>query len=767
MDIPAPKPELAYYASSIDRHIALVAIRQWLLPRLRRQGMNDEDARIVAFQWMRGSYLTASRIAHSSDSILWSAKDSASNVDSILGLSDRELLELKMLVTYDYQRMLGGKYINKAVKTTVDEDVDNESVTLRRVRNKVYYSVILGDEQYDKLKDGTDQASDAKNADATADAWIFQLGMRYTWPFSLEEGPPKRINTDYYDVLASSYGCGYHAVSTPITAYYDQWGSLFPDLTMHVGHGNIAADLKDAASNGSWWTDKAYRQLALTGEFSPSIELNMAGYGKVLSEMLLTALFDGGELDQPDAMATLFITIDEGVEVSPTTRAMYRFAHTNGEGLDLLIVNSAGTSLVKDLESAEEALGDLVTDGREIPAATKTGRGKVSARPTARSKSKPRVVPEPDPEETPISQPTPTARARPRPTVTRGRAKPTPEPVEATAEEEEPTPTPPPARTTVGKTRARPTVTRGRGRRPEPVPEEEPEPETPIPAPEEPEVATPTPVTKGRTASRRPVVVRGRSKPAPVEEPTPEPPAVEEESEPEPVASPSATKRPTIRTRPTVLRGRTSRQPVATTPVEEPEEAKEEPEDEETPAPAPTTMTARVGARNKAVITRGRSRGPVAPTPAPVGIGSVPAPAVAASAAATLPPPYDGTSLLYTGPSQGAPLPTHITTMLQSVRNIPGISFEQASAPDEQGRITRRSMTRFERAKIIGLRAEQLAKNRPPMVPVAPDELDVVTIAARELLLVPERFPFHIERTLPSGVVETFAPTELHNTHWV
>lgn len=60
-----------------------------------------------------------------------------------------------------------------------------------------------------------------------------------------------------------------------------------------------------------------------------------------------------------------------------------------------------------------------------------------------------------------------------------------------------------------------------------------------------------------------------------------------------------------------------------------------------------------------------------------------------------------------------------------------------------------RRLTRFERARIIGIRALQLNLGAPPLVPVEETEWDALKIAEQELNL--GVLPISIRRTFPDG----------------
>mmetsp|Transcript_9982 Transcript_9982/g.24652 ORF Transcript_9982/g.24652 Transcript_9982/m.24652 type:complete len:140 (+) Transcript_9982:43-462(+) len=76
----------------------------------------------------------------------------------------------------------------------------------------------------------------------------------------------------------------------------------------------------------------------------------------------------------------------------------------------------------------------------------------------------------------------------------------------------------------------------------------------------------------------------------------------------------------------------------------------------------------------------------------------------------------------------------------------------------KQKRTTMPSMTKYERARIIGTRALQISMNAPVMVDVG-KETDPMKIAMKELAA--GKVPFIIRRTLPNGTSEDWAVSEL------
>ncbi len=67
----------------------------------------------------------------------------------------------------------------------------------------------------------------------------------------------------------------------------------------------------------------------------------------------------------------------------------------------------------------------------------------------------------------------------------------------------------------------------------------------------------------------------------------------------------------------------------------------------------------------------------------------------------------------------------------------------------EKVRIGPPRLTRFERARIIGARALQLALGAPPFIPLDPSIKDPITLARKELEA--KALPISIRRVLPDG----------------
>ena len=76
----------------------------------------------------------------------------------------------------------------------------------------------------------------------------------------------------------------------------------------------------------------------------------------------------------------------------------------------------------------------------------------------------------------------------------------------------------------------------------------------------------------------------------------------------------------------------------------------------------------------------------------------------------------------------------------------------------ESKKLSRPFLTKFEKCKVLGVRAEQLSRNMPPCVELNGDET-VVEIAEKELM---ERtIPIIIRRYFPNGTYEDWRLDEL------
>jgi DNA-directed RNA polymerase subunit K/omega len=83
-------------------------------------------------------------------------------------------------------------------------------------------------------------------------------------------------------------------------------------------------------------------------------------------------------------------------------------------------------------------------------------------------------------------------------------------------------------------------------------------------------------------------------------------------------------------------------------------------------------------------------------------------------------------------------------------RPAPAAAAEEPRAAEgHEVQIGPPKLTRFERARIIGARALQLALGAPPFVPLSADIRDPIGLAIRELEA--KALPISIRRTLPDG----------------
>uniref|UniRef100_A0A914XDD0 RPB6 homolog n=1 Tax=Plectus sambesii TaxID=2011161 RepID=A0A914XDD0_9BILA len=88
---------------------------------------------------------------------------------------------------------------------------------------------------------------------------------------------------------------------------------------------------------------------------------------------------------------------------------------------------------------------------------------------------------------------------------------------------------------------------------------------------------------------------------------------------------------------------------------------------------------------------------------------------------------------------------------------------EKAEATASTERITTPFMTKYERARILGTRALQIAMGAPVMVELE-GETDPLEIARKELKA--QKIPIIIRRYLPDGSFEDWGVDELAITDW-
>lgn len=80
------------------------------------------------------------------------------------------------------------------------------------------------------------------------------------------------------------------------------------------------------------------------------------------------------------------------------------------------------------------------------------------------------------------------------------------------------------------------------------------------------------------------------------------------------------------------------------------------------------------------------------------------------------------------------------------------------TSTENSDKITSNKMTIFEKAKIIGIRAEQLNDDAPPFVETV-GMTDCIEIAKKELAA--KKLPFIVRRTLPDGSFEDWKISDL------
>ena len=78
---------------------------------------------------------------------------------------------------------------------------------------------------------------------------------------------------------------------------------------------------------------------------------------------------------------------------------------------------------------------------------------------------------------------------------------------------------------------------------------------------------------------------------------------------------------------------------------------------------------------------------------------------------------------------------------------------------DIKNNISNPKMTKYEKTKIVGIRAQQLANGSKPRIKVPVHVTDTIKIA--ELELENRRIPFIIKRSLPSGSIEYWKINDL------
>lgn len=74
-------------------------------------------------------------------------------------------------------------------------------------------------------------------------------------------------------------------------------------------------------------------------------------------------------------------------------------------------------------------------------------------------------------------------------------------------------------------------------------------------------------------------------------------------------------------------------------------------------------------------------------------------------------------------------------------------------------RVTSPFLSKYERARVIGVRAKQLSSGYPPRIAVPRGEIDPINVATLELKQ--KVIPLIIRRTLPNGIFEDWDVNEL------
>lgn len=67
-------------------------------------------------------------------------------------------------------------------------------------------------------------------------------------------------------------------------------------------------------------------------------------------------------------------------------------------------------------------------------------------------------------------------------------------------------------------------------------------------------------------------------------------------------------------------------------------------------------------------------------------------------------------------------------------------------------KITRPYLTKFEKSKLLGIRAQQLSNGADPMVPITSSETNIIKIAEKELYH--KKIPLLVRRYLPNNEYE-------------
>jgi DNA-directed RNA polymerase subunit K/omega len=102
-------------------------------------------------------------------------------------------------------------------------------------------------------------------------------------------------------------------------------------------------------------------------------------------------------------------------------------------------------------------------------------------------------------------------------------------------------------------------------------------------------------------------------------------------------------------------------------------------------------------------------------------------------------------------PTTAAALPQHTTALFMDIDTL-------HRSYDCSKNVTKNILNKYEKAKLLGMRMEQLARNAPPHVHVD-GEMTPYEIAIQELK--EGKLPFYIMRYLPNGTVEYWKVSDL------
>ena len=275
-DVPKPLEEGPWDPSSVDRKQALTEVVE----------IFGAEKSSEVFQWVWGNLLFYES-SEKGDPILHPMGKSVA--DQFVTLSPEALKKARDIL--DKAFLNRPKPNTKEIKTVKTQDKDQ--VVLTRVRRGKNYQVRFSLQDYEDLE--ASYGGDPKKLQG----YLYQLGMRYSPPFSLKA--PQPLPQGYYEYLFA-LGAKYQAISTPLTYQLEFWGSIFPDLDQYFA-------VKSKDSRGDIFRDLEAREKVYKGTFGEILEVNLSGYGW-LTEPLLKKLF----LGLPERF-TIFATIDPTISL--------------------------------------------------------------------------------------------------------------------------------------------------------------------------------------------------------------------------------------------------------------------------------------------------------------------------------------------------------------------------------------------------------------------------------------------------------------------